>query len=172
MLPEDWKQELLEKNYIIDHSLWHSRKKAAPYSPYLVSVDPMKYGFGRHRLIQTHEPSGRTNLYIAAHAMLVEKPSLEVPKIGPPGEALPYDESQKIIDNIWNWCQRSEFVLSVEWESEGDLVIWDNTCLMHRAGGGTFQGKYVRDMRRATIHDASSMAWGFNERSDRRMGLP
>jgi hypothetical protein len=27
-------------------------------------------------------------------------------------------------------------------------------------------------MRRATVHDDSSLAWGFNERSNERMGLP
>jgi alpha-ketoglutarate-dependent 2,4-dichlorophenoxyacetate dioxygenase len=48
-LPEGWKQKLLEKNYI-DHSLWHSRKKAAPDSPYLMNIDPMKYGFGRNQV--------------------------------------------------------------------------------------------------------------------------
>jgi alpha-ketoglutarate-dependent 2,4-dichlorophenoxyacetate dioxygenase len=171
-LPEDWKKELLEKNYILDHSIWHSRKKAAPDSPYTKDINPMDYGFGRHRLVQIHEPSGRTNLYIAAHAMLVEKPTSDPPKIGPPDETLPYEEGQKIINDIWQWSQRPEFVMTVEWENEGDLIIWDNTCVMHRAGSGTFHGKYIRDMRRATVHDGSSQAWGFNEHSDKRMGLP
>ena len=104
--------------------------------------------------------------------MLVEKPSSEAPKVGPQGEVLPYDESQSIIDDICNWCQRPEFVLSVEWENEGDLIVWDNTCVMHRAGAGTSGGKYMRDMQRATVHDRGSTAWRFNERSDQRMGLP
>jgi alpha-ketoglutarate-dependent 2,4-dichlorophenoxyacetate dioxygenase len=54
----------------------------------------------------------------------------------------------------------------------GDLVIWDNTCVMHRAVGGLFEGKYKRDMRRATVHDGSSQAWGLNEHTDQRQGLP
>lgn len=33
---------------------------------------------------------------------------------------------------------------------------------MHRATGGAFEGKYIRDMRRATILDSSSKAWGLN----------
>lgn len=33
---------------------------------------------------------------------------------------------------------------------------------MHRACGGEFEGKYIRDMRRATVFDASSTAWGLN----------
>jgi alpha-ketoglutarate-dependent 2,4-dichlorophenoxyacetate dioxygenase len=39
------------------------------------------------------------------------------------------------------------------------LTIY-STCVMHRAGKGTFAGKYKRDLRRTTVHDASSQAWG------------
>ena len=46
----------------------------------------------------------------------------------------------------------------------------DNTCVMHRAAGGTFEGKYKRDMRRTTVHDGSSQAWGLNDKSAARMG--
>lgn len=41
---------------------------------------------------------------------------------------------------------------------------------MHRAAGGSFEGKYARDMRRTTVHDGSSYAWGLNEKSTDRMG--
>jgi alpha-ketoglutarate-dependent 2,4-dichlorophenoxyacetate dioxygenase len=41
---------------------------------------------------------------------------------------------------------------------------------MHRAAGGSFEGKYARDMRRTTVHDGSSYAWGLNEQSNDRMG--
>jgi alpha-ketoglutarate-dependent 2,4-dichlorophenoxyacetate dioxygenase len=60
----------------------------------------------------------------------------------------------------------------VEWENEGDLVVWDNTAVMHRARGGEYEGKWRRDMRRATVHDDSIHAWGLNEKSNIRMGLP
>jgi alpha-ketoglutarate-dependent 2,4-dichlorophenoxyacetate dioxygenase len=43
---------------------------------------------------------------------------------------------------------------------------------MHAARRGAFEGKYVRDMRRATVHDQSSTAWGLNERTDYRAGMP
>jgi hypothetical protein len=42
---------------------------------------------------------------------------------------------------------------------------------MHRAAGGSFEGKYVRDLRRTTVHDASSTAWGLNEEVDTRPGF-
>lgn len=64
-LPPGLKQELLEKDYIVQHSLWHSRKKAAP--DFFKDLDPKAYPMSRHRLVQCHEPSGRMNLYIASH---------------------------------------------------------------------------------------------------------
>ena len=42
---------------------------------------------------------------------------------------------------------------------------------MHRAAGGSFEGKYVRDLRRTTVHDASTTAWGLNEKVDSRPGF-
>jgi alpha-ketoglutarate-dependent 2,4-dichlorophenoxyacetate dioxygenase len=60
---------------------------------------------------------------------------------------------------------------------------------MHKAAGGSFEGKYVRDLRRkfsfgnlvlddllisvlgTTVHDASSTAWGLNEKVDTRPGF-
>lgn len=43
--------------------------------------------------------------------------------------------------------------------------------MMHRAAGGSFEGKHVRDLRRTTVHDASSTAWGLNEKVDTRPGF-
>jgi alpha-ketoglutarate-dependent 2,4-dichlorophenoxyacetate dioxygenase len=171
-LPEDRKRELREKDYVVGHSLWHSRKKAVPGSPHLADIDPDAFFISRHRLIQTHEPSQRTNIYIAAHARYIEDPSNPAPKTGPLAKTLPQDESQAIIEDLWMYCQQPKFVLNVEWENDGDLVVWDNTAVMHRAGGGSFHGKHVRDMRRATVHDTSSQAWGLNEVSELRAGMP
>ena len=61
---------------------------------------------------------------------------------------------------------------NVQWTDNNDVILWDNTCVMHRATGGTFEGKHVRDMRRATVHDGSIHAWGLNEQSTDRMGYP
>lgn len=37
---------------------------------------------------------------------------------------------------------------------------------MHKASGGSFAGKYIRDMRRATCLDSSSTAWGLNKEGE------
>jgi alpha-ketoglutarate-dependent 2,4-dichlorophenoxyacetate dioxygenase len=66
---------------------------------------------------------------------------------------------------------QDKYVLSVEWQNEGDLVVWGNTCVMHCRGEGTFMEKYARDMRRRTIYDGSEDAWGLNERTNVQMEL-
>lgn len=69
-LPQSLKEDLKEKDYIAAHSLSHSRKVASP--GYFKDTDPSDYPFGRHRLVQRHQPSGRMNLYIAVHAHHIE----------------------------------------------------------------------------------------------------
>jgi alpha-ketoglutarate-dependent 2,4-dichlorophenoxyacetate dioxygenase len=150
------KEELLSNDYIVHHSLWWSRKLASP--EYFAHIVPEDYPMNRHRLIQLHEPSGRMNLYIAAHAHHIEG-------IAP-------EKSRELLDMLYEHAQQPKYVLNIDWENSGDLILWDNTCTMHRAAGGSFEGKYKRDMRRATVHDGSSHAWGLNEHTNIRQGLP
>jgi alpha-ketoglutarate-dependent 2,4-dichlorophenoxyacetate dioxygenase len=155
-LPEDLKKELIEKEYVAAHSLWHSRRKAAP--EILSYIVPEDYPMSRHRLVQKHEPSGRMNLYIAAHVHHIE--------------GLPEEESKALVEKLYAHAQKEKYVMAVDWDNVGDLVLWDNTAVMHKAMGGEYEGKYPRDMRRATVHDGSSQAWGLNEHVDTRQGYP
>lgn len=153
-IPEDLKEELLEKEYIVCHSLYHSRKLAAPEA--LPGVNPEDHFLSRHKLIQRHEPSGRMNLYIASHAHHIEGVSAE--------------KSKELLSTLYAHACQPRYVVSIDWQNNGDLLLWDNTCVMHRAAGGSFEGKFKRDMRRTTVHDGSAHAWGLNEKSTDRMG--
>lgn len=155
-LPAELQEELRERDYITAHSLWHSRKVASPHT--FADIDPNDYPMGRHRLLQKHEPSGRETLYLAAHMHHIE--------------GLEPARSDELFQRLFSHATQERFVLSIAWEQPGDLVIWDNTCVMHRAVGGSFEGRYKRDMRRATVHDGSDAAWGLNEKSEIRQGLP
>ena len=149
-------EELSGDMKVSAHSMWHSRKLAAP--GYFANVKPEDYTFGRHRLVQLHEPSERMNLYIAAHVHHLE--------------GMDRLESDALIKRLYEHAMQEEFVLEIEWKGVGDLVIWDYTCTMHRAVGGDFLRMFRRDMRRVTVHDGSSTAWGLNEKTDRRQGMP
>ncbi|TXT04385.1 hypothetical protein VHUM_04152 [Vanrija humicola] len=149
------------KDYVLWHSQHHSRRRASPGHPLLDEerFHPETHEFGKHKLVQLHEPSGRTNLYIANHAYRVE--------------SLPIPEGQDEIEMLLQHATQDKYRTSVEWHNPGDLVIWDNTCVMHRAVPGAFEGKFKRDMRRTTVHDGSSQAWGMNEvGATWRSGLP
>ena len=153
-LDPEIKKTLLDNDYIAAHSIVHSKKLAAP--DFFAHVDPLKHAMGRHKLVQRHEKSGQMNIYLAAHIHHIEG----------------HPDSQAFFDSLFRHCTQDKYVIEFDWEDEGDLLIWDNTCTMHRALGGTFEGKYRRDMRRVTVHDSSSQAWGLNEHTDIRQGLP
>lgn len=133
----------------------HSRKMASP--AFLKDVVPEHFPMARHRLAQVHEASRRWNLYIAAHVHHVE--------------GLEQEASDRLVGTLLGHASQPKYVVRVEWEDDGDLVMWDNTCVMHRATEGSYEGRYVRDMRRATVHDTSSQAWGLNDRSETQQGF-
>jgi alpha-ketoglutarate-dependent 2,4-dichlorophenoxyacetate dioxygenase len=154
-LPEKLKQRLIENDYIGAHSLHHSRKRGSP--DFFAKLNPLDFKMHKHRIAQLHEPSGRMNLYIGAHLHNIQ--------------GLSDLESWQLIWSLIGWATRPENTVSVEWKNEGDLIIWDNTAVMHRAAGGSYEHKFARDLRRTTVHDASSTAWGLNGKEDRRPGF-
>ncbi|KAF2465679.1 alpha-ketoglutarate-dependent 2,4-dichlorophenoxyacetate dioxygenase [Lindgomyces ingoldianus] len=155
-LPEELKSELLEYDYAAAHCMAHSRKTAAP--EFFKDLDVESQPMYAHKIAQLHEPSNRMNLYIAAHAHHVE--------------GVDKEKSDALLKQLLDHATQEKYRISVPWENPSDLVIWDNTCVLHRAGGGTFAGKFRRDLRRTTVHDASSTAWGLNEKGkDARPGF-
>ncbi|PSK37360.1 hypothetical protein B9Z65_2102 [Elsinoe australis] len=154
-LDEEMKKRLEGK--VAGHSLFHSRKKAVP--EFFADVDPAKKEISRHKLVQKHEWSGKTNLYIASYTHHIEDMELE--------------ESTELIEELLAHVSKPKYRLTVDWEQEGDMIIWDNTSVMHRATGGSYEGVYPRDMRRTTVKDMSSQKYGLNgEGADWRVGLP
>lgn len=71
-----------------------------------------------HPLVRTHPETGRKSLFLGrrrnAHIM-----------------GLPSAESQALLDELWAIVGRSEFNWVQQWKT-GDVVIWDNRCVMHR----------------------------------------
>lgn len=91
------------------------------------------------RLVRTHPGSKRKTLYLAAHAAEI---------VG-----WPVPEGRLLLRELIEHATRREFVYRHEWR-EGDLVIWDNRCTMHR--GRHFDETKVRDLRRVTTRDVAS----------------
>ncbi|KAK3321481.1 alpha-ketoglutarate-dependent 2,4-dichlorophenoxyacetate dioxygenase [Cercophora scortea] len=148
-LPDDMKAELLRDDWTGAFSMAHSRKLGSP--EFFADMDPVEAApMARHKIVQVHEASGRVGLYVGAHLHHLE------------GEGMSAERSKALVEFLNAWCQRKEFVVSVKWEREGDLVIWDNRAVLHRAGEWSGDGVFRRDMRRTTVHDDGERAWGEN----------
>jgi alpha-ketoglutarate-dependent 2,4-dichlorophenoxyacetate dioxygenase len=91
------------------------------------------------RLVRTHPGSGRKTLYVAAHASEI---------VG-----WPLPDGRLLLRELIEHATSRDFVYSHCWR-EGDLVIWDNRCTMHR--GRHFDETRVRDLRRVTTRDIGS----------------
>ncbi|KAH8778506.1 hypothetical protein F5883DRAFT_215803 [Diaporthe sp. PMI_573] len=137
------------------HSISHSRKLADP--EYFKDLDPEAGPMARHRMAQVHEPSERMSLYVGAHLCYVE--------------GMDRAESGELIGRLYEHVTQPKYVTSVGWEGLGDMIIWDNRAVLHRATGGPFEARFKRDMRRTTVHDDGSYAYGLNDVSQEATGF-
>jgi alpha-ketoglutarate-dependent taurine dioxygenase len=71
-----------------------------------------------HPLVRTHPDSGRKLLYLGAHTSHI---------VGMPG-----DEGKALLAELLDLCTQPDYIYTHRW-SAGDLVMWDNRCLVHRA---------------------------------------
>jgi len=71
-----------------------------------------------HPLVCVHPETGRRHLYLGRrrNAWL---------------EGLPLDESNALLDRIWDVATADALTWRHQWRA-GDLVLWDNRCVMHR----------------------------------------
>ena len=100
------------------HSLFYSQEKIG------VTNHP-KGAYGYHDgpaplrpLVKVHPSTGRPALYIGRHAY------------GIPG--LSEAESEALLDELLTFACQPPRVYHHDWEV-GDLVVWDNRCVLHRA---------------------------------------
>ena len=97
------------------------------------------YPPSHQRLVRTHPGSKRKTLYLSAHASHI---------VG-----WPVADGRLLLVDLNAHATQPQFVYSHQWR-EGDLVIWDNRCTMHR--GRPHDEMQPRDLRRATTLDVGS----------------
>ncbi len=71
-----------------------------------------------HPIVRRHPETGCTALYLG------RRPHAYV-------SGLPLDESEALLDALWAHAVRPEFTWHHQWQV-GDILIWDNRCVMHR----------------------------------------
>ena len=113
-LPEDRKREI--DGLIVEHSIFHSRELMG-FTDFSDSaraeLPPVQ-----QVLVREHPATGRKALYLASHASHV---------VG-----WPVDAGRRLIEELIAFATQPEFVYRHRWR-EGDLIVWDNRCTMHRA---------------------------------------
>lgn len=119
------------------HSVIHSRK--------LMGFDWPAEGVDRfppisRPLVMVQEATGRTALTLAAYIQSTE--------------GMTDAESQAFVDRLIDRATAPENVYSHEWRA-GDLLIWDNSCMMHRARPFDM-AVHARDLRAARLCEAVS----------------
>jgi len=131
-LPEEMKKKV--EGLTAEHNIWHSRARGG----FTTVTDEMKQAMPAvHHPVVRKSANGRKALVIGAHAANI---------VGmDPAEGL------ALIDELNAFAAQPHFIYAQKWQ-DGDLVIWDNRCTLHRATGFEDQ-KYKRDMRRTTINE-------------------
>jgi alpha-ketoglutarate-dependent 2,4-dichlorophenoxyacetate dioxygenase len=87
-------------------------------------------------LVRTHPGSGRKSLFLSSHAGRIR--GMEEP------------EARMLLLDLMEHATQRQFVHTHRWQV-GDLVMWDNRCMMHRAR--SYDESQVRDMHRTTVTD-------------------
>ncbi len=89
-----------------------------------------------HPLVRTHPETGTKALYLGNHASHI---------LG-----MPEPEGEKFLDELLEHTTQPRFVYAHRWR-RGDLVIWDNRCLLHRAVANYDMGQYRRILYRSVV---------------------
>jgi alpha-ketoglutarate-dependent taurine dioxygenase len=89
-----------------------------------------------HPLVRTHPDSGAKSLYLGNHSVGI---------VG-----LPETEGLALLAELLDHATQPEFVYAHRWRL-GDLVMWDNRCLLHRAVANYAADTYARVMHRSVV---------------------
>lgn len=104
--------------------------------------DPREAPGARHPIIRPHPETGRETLFLGRRL------NAYIP-------GLPLEESENLLNMLWDWCTREQFTYEHNWR-RGDLLIWDNRSAIHRRA--PFNADERRIMWRCQISAAQGSA--------------
>lgn len=89
-----------------------------------------------HPIVRTHPDRNRKSLYLGIHTSHVEE--------------MPTKDGEGLLNDLLTHATQRRFVYVHKWRP-GDLVMWDNRCLLHRVIGNYDMDKYRRVMHRTVV---------------------
>lgn len=94
--------------------------------------------FAHHPVFRTHPETGRKSVFVN-------------PQLTKGIDGMDPAESAALLAEIYAHCQKPQFVYRHKWRP-GDLVFWDNRCVLHIADHRRLDDPtYIRHMHRTTI---------------------
>jgi alpha-ketoglutarate-dependent 2,4-dichlorophenoxyacetate dioxygenase len=130
-LPEALKRRA--RDAVVVHDFSWSRDQIRP--GFFTDKERAEYPPVRHPLVRRNPVNGRESLFLGAHASHVE--------------GLPVAEGRAFLKELLDHVTQPQFCYHHEWQ-EGDLIIWDNRCVLHRATPFDTT-RYKRLMQRTTV---------------------
>ncbi len=131
-LPEPMKQRIARLRAV--HS-WEASRLASGSRP-ASEAEKQERPPVDHPLVRTHPETGEKSLYIGTHAAHV---------LG-----WPEAEGRALLAELQRHATRPEFVYTHRWRP-GDLVMWDNRCLLHRAVANYAMATHRRVLHRTVV---------------------
>jgi alpha-ketoglutarate-dependent 2,4-dichlorophenoxyacetate dioxygenase len=130
-LPEATKRRI--ETLVVVHDFAWSRDQVRP--GFFTERERAEYPPVRHPLVRANPVNGRRALFMGAHASHIE--------------GMPIAEGRALLKELLDHATQPAFVYRHEWR-EGDLVVWDNRSVLHRATPYD-SVRYKRLMQRTTI---------------------
>ena len=89
-----------------------------------------------HPMVRTHPDTGKKILYLGIHTSHIE--------------GMPVGEGRALLYQLLDFATRPRFQYTHHWK-QGQLVMWDNRCLLHRAAGDFEMDRYPRLLHRTVV---------------------
>lgn len=89
-----------------------------------------------HPLVRTHPDTGAKALYVGCHVSHIEAPDEK--------------RAKSLLRELNAHATQRKFIYAHEWQP-GDLVMWDNRTLLHRAVANYEMGAYPRILHRTVV---------------------
>jgi alpha-ketoglutarate-dependent taurine dioxygenase len=131
-LPDETKRRIAGMRVVHSWAASRRRAGAAPPSEIEMTERPPV----DHPLVRTHPETGAKTLYIGNHASHI---------LG-----MPEAEGDALLQEQLDHATQPQFVYTHQWQ-DGDLVMWDNRCLLHRALANYEMAKHRRVLHRTVV---------------------
>lgn len=96
---------------------WEANRRNTNQSP-ATDIQKRERPPVRHPVVRSHPVTGRKALYLGIHTSHID--------------GRPKEEGHAFLNRLLRRATKADFIYTHKWQ-KGDLVLWDNRCLLHRA---------------------------------------